>query len=387
MNTTFQFTRYLYEKEEVKISLITSILNKKEDDALFWAFELFYSGFTSELTELIWELYYNFYATMNPGFEKFLSIKMKIQTTTECDNNDAKLMASLISNFIIRPHTVDVFILRQMVKQYDFDINTQDISEMINLLEADDFVMLAYLVMNTGEETQLLEIHLSIITYFTKMGLTLNSKHEVDSYKKITSVLENIINKQTVLLSRIIHYSVLMKKIPLGKNLFIQIDFSEITMYETVEPIFRPRDECSLLPTLPAYKILPIATKLYIDEHNYLSLFQLKREKHDIVEAYRCHWEYHASFSPLWNERIKMYNGIIEHDRTKVTFSNDDDLENFYDNYGLEPDEQKKITQEKTIQPIKQERTWLSFYNEHKNKGIVSLEEDYLKDLEKISSI
>ena len=381
MTQTFQFTRYLYEKEEVKISLITSILNKKEDNALFWAFELFYSGFTSELTELIWDLYYNFYATMNPGFEKYLSVKMRIQTTTECDDNDAKLLASLITNFMIRPHTIDVFILRQMVKQYDFDINTQDISEIVNLLEADDFVMLAYLVMNTGEEPKLWEIHLSIIEYFKKMGLTLNCKHEVDSYKKITSVLENIINKQTVLLSRIIHYSVLMKKIPLGKNLFIQVDLSEIIMYETVEPIFEPR-EGELLPTLPAYKILPMASKLRIDEYNYLSLFQLKREKLDIVDAYRSNWEYYASFSPLWQERIKLYNGIIEHDRKKVTFSDDDDLENFYENYGLEPDEQKKETQEKTIQKIKQERTWLSFYNEHKNKGIVDLEEDYLKDLD-----
>jgi hypothetical protein len=384
MNSPFQFTRYLYEKDEVKISLITSILNKKEDDALFWAFELFYSGFTSELTELIWELYYNFYATMNPGFEKYLSVKMRIPTTSECDDTDAKLLASLISNFMIRPHTVDVFILRQMVKQYDFDINAQDISEIINLLEADDFVMLAYLVMNTDKESQLLEIHLSIIAYFKKMGLTLNSICEVDSYKKITSILEHIINKQTVLLSRIIHYSVLMKKIALGKNLFIQIDLSEIIMYETVEPIFKPR-EGALLPTLPAYKILPTATKLHIDKHNYLSLFQLKREKLDIVEAYRCNWEYHASFSPLWQERIKLYNGIIEHDRRKVTFSNDDDLENFYENYGLEPDEQKKETQDKSIQKIKQERTWLSFYNEHKNKGIVMLEDDYLKDMDKIS--
>ena len=157
------------------------------------------------------------------------------------------------------------------------------------------------------------------------------------------------------------------------------------TEQKTIEPIFKPINEVSLLPTLPAYKILPTATKLYIDTNNYLSLFQLKREKHDIVEAYRSNWEYYASFSPLWQERIKMYNGIIEHDRKKVTFISDDDLENFYENYGLEPDEQKKETQEKTIQQIKQERTWLSFYNEHKHKGIVALEEDYLKDMDKIT--
>ena len=41
MNYDLQFTRYLYEKDEVKLSLIISILNKKEE-AIFWAYELFY---------------------------------------------------------------------------------------------------------------------------------------------------------------------------------------------------------------------------------------------------------------------------------------------------------------------------------------------------------
>ena len=64
-----QFTRYLYEKDEVKISLIMSILNKK-DDAIFWAYELYYSGFQNELVDLFWSLYYDFYYTLNPSFEK-----------------------------------------------------------------------------------------------------------------------------------------------------------------------------------------------------------------------------------------------------------------------------------------------------------------------------
>ena len=46
------FTRYLYVKDEVRISLLVSIL-KKSDDALFWAYELYYSGFKNELFELI----------------------------------------------------------------------------------------------------------------------------------------------------------------------------------------------------------------------------------------------------------------------------------------------------------------------------------------------
>jgi hypothetical protein len=38
-NSGLVFTRYLYIKDEVKIALLISILNKS-DDAIFWAYEL-----------------------------------------------------------------------------------------------------------------------------------------------------------------------------------------------------------------------------------------------------------------------------------------------------------------------------------------------------------
>lgn len=56
-------------------------------------------------------------------------------------------------------------------------------------------------------------------------------------------------------------------------------------------------------------------------------------------------------------------------------------MERFYQNYGLEPDEQKIEIQEKTIQNIKQEKTCLQFYKKHKNHGIVDIEEEYLNDM------
>ena len=73
-SVSFVFTRYLYEKEEVKLALLFALLNKK-DDAIFWAYELYYSGFSDELVELLWKMYYDFYATLNPKFEKYLLSK------------------------------------------------------------------------------------------------------------------------------------------------------------------------------------------------------------------------------------------------------------------------------------------------------------------------
>jgi hypothetical protein len=37
-------TRYLYNKSEVEISFTKSLFDRKPDDALFWGYELYYSG-------------------------------------------------------------------------------------------------------------------------------------------------------------------------------------------------------------------------------------------------------------------------------------------------------------------------------------------------------
>ena len=44
------FTRYLYLHDEVKIALMASLLNKS-NASIFWAYELYYSGFENELVE------------------------------------------------------------------------------------------------------------------------------------------------------------------------------------------------------------------------------------------------------------------------------------------------------------------------------------------------
>jgi hypothetical protein len=70
------FTQYLYIKEEVILALLVSILNKS-DKAIFWAYELYYSGFKYELLNLIWKIYYDFFATLNPAYESYLFKKHK----------------------------------------------------------------------------------------------------------------------------------------------------------------------------------------------------------------------------------------------------------------------------------------------------------------------
>ena len=73
-------------------------------------------------------------------------------------------------------------------------------------------------------------------------------------------------------------------------------------------------------------------------------------------------------FSPLWRARISANNGTIDKEAKAVTFEDDDDLEQFYEKYGLDPDEQRLDVQQISTGLISREATWSKFYSKN---GIV----------------
>ena len=58
------------------------------------------------------------------------------------------------------------------------------------------------------------------------------------------------------------------------------------------------------------------------------------------AEDYLHHWLYYASFSRVWKERIRNHGGTVNHTIRMVEFPTDETMEDFYDRYGYEPDEQ-----------------------------------------------
>ena len=395
MSNELQFTRYLYEKDEVKLSLIICILNKQEE-SVFWAYELYYSGFKLELIDIFWSIYYDFYYTLNPSFEKYLQTKLKnnLDFDTSCEN----YISMIVNNFMIRPHTMDIFMLKKIVDICDFDnsdIQKYNISgnfEIINselnsVLEAKDFMMLASLILTGIKEEHIIATFKASLDYFvTDIGLKIDSKKSVIEFEKYLNNKYHNDNKRVILLSRIVHYFVVMNNIKLGKNIYVHIEPEDVILYETICADLTEKDKRTILP---ARKILPLAKIYSIDNDNYLSLFDLKREKQDIKIAYYYNWIYHSSFSPLWRSRILKHCGRIDEKNKKIIFEEEEDSDDneqaFYDEFGYEPDEQKIDIQNKTIQEIKKERTWLSFYNEHKNNGIIEIDDDILNDIDKLT--
>ena len=373
MNKEIQFTRYLYEKDEVKLALILCILNKKAEEAIFWAYELYYSGFQSELTDVFWSLYYDFYYTLNPSFEKYLQTRLKKNLALDTDS--VNYISMIVNNFMIRPHSMDIFMLKQIVEICDFDkTDIQDYidspgnnmevmrRELITALRTKDFMMLASLILTDIKDEHIDEAFEVATNYFvTEMGL----KKKVPNYDKQSS------NKRVLILCRIVHYFTATAKKKLGKNLYVHVEPEEVVLYETIH-VGLPR------------KILRLAKIYTIDSDNYLSLFDLKRETQDIKTAYYYDWLYYASHSPLWKSRILKHNGVIDQKKHKVEFD-DDDIDEFYDNYGYEPDEQSTEVENKTIQDIRKERNWLSFYKEHNINGVVEIEDDILSSIDKIT--
>lgn len=375
MNKEIQFTRYLYEKDEVKLALILCILNKKEE-SIFWAYELYYSGFQSELVDVFWSLYYDFYYTLNPSFEKYLQTRLKKDLALDTDS--VNYVSMIVNNFMIRPHSMDIFMLKQIVDICDFDkTDIQDYidssgnnieimrKELITALRTKDFMMLASLIL-IDIKYEHIDTMFEVATDYlmTEDGV----KKKVPDYDKQST------NKRVLILCRIIHYFTVISNKKLGKNLYVHVEPEEVVLYETI----------NISVDLVPRKILRLAKIYAIDSYNYLSLFDLKRETQDIKKAYYYDWLYYASHSPLWKSRILKHNGVIDAENKKVEF-NDDDIEEFYDKYGYEPDEQSREVENRTIQDIIKERNWQTFYKEHNINGVVEIEDDILSGIDKIT--
>jgi hypothetical protein len=318
--------------DEVKLSLMMSILDKRKDEALFWAFELYHSGFVTELGELILNIYDDFYATLNPTFEKHVTNQT---TITETD------LYEIISNMMTKQHNADVYLLKKIVEQFEIESSTDD-SDLLAfasfILEEPDTSLVLTTLQNLGVFKLSLQAPRKLM--LVRFMQHKQKQHDIESGSTKKRVL--FIKKK-------------------NDNDMYEVDIANVR----------------------TYKILELVTKYGIDEHNYLSLFNLKRDREDIVGAYRNYWLGCAARSPVWLSRILAHGGSVT-EAGMVVFENDELEQEFANKYNLEPDEQKLETQNKTTQYIKKERTWAGFCKEHNAKGLVKFDEDILADLIKV---
>lgn len=388
-DNSFIFTRYLYEKEEVEIHLLLSFLYKKQEDALFWAYELFYSGFEKDLVNYLFKIYYYFYASLNPGLESFLIKKSKELCDVSLVLEKSKIIAFIVENLLIRPFNMDVFFLYNIYHSFEISFHQSFPSLKLNEIWTKLF--------GSEKEMEKINIELWLFLLFKSifqdslfilgdlidyLDLDINKEMFLLNYKKTIKYILDYknVNEKIMLLSKILYLYGLKIKKKMGKNLYIYIKSEDLVRYETIQVDLDQKNQ------FPAYKILSVATNLNVEPDQCSNLFTLKRETEDIRNAYLNHWLFYASKSPLWYKRIQDCKGKVDEIKKQVFFEEDDLLEAFYDIYGYEPEEQKRNVQNKSLGEEKigiKSKNWFTLYKEFGIKNcFIDLDEDYIEQLE-----
>lgn len=249
-NNTIVLSRYLYSIADVKQSLFLSILEHNTEQALFWGYELYFSGFQEETFDYL----------------------MNIART--------------------------VF----QLELFDCDED----NDMIYWVDYCKFVW----------------------------NLSPNESHH-----QIGSCIITMCNHDHNLVPFIDKYfHINVEKIDwLEKNAYINMKPKEVEKY----------NEDYSKKDIKLYKVLQHARKYAVNK-TYNKLFETYRpEKPE--EVYFDNWLYHASISPVWEERIAEYGGKVDEENNKIVFRNEDLEEEFYEKWNYEPDEQSLETHQKAM--------------------------------------
>ena len=214
-------TRYLYNKEAVITSLEMSILSSDYDKSLFWAYELYYSGFQEETIDIILQIFENMFSKNHKRLGLYIQKKI-----TE-NPNAPNLIAIIIKNLTMK---------------------NPDVMESMN-----------------------------------------------------------------------------------GK--FVNVKEHHIEEYKIVEPT-----------TVCNWKFLPSVCRYPVFSKKHSKQHQAK-----LLNIFREHWLYHASFSPIWRDRIYGYNGKIDKKNKCITFENEENFEEFHNQYSYDSDEQPLELQKKCV--------------------------------------
>ena len=106
-NKNLVLTRYLYSKTEVEQSLLLALLEHNMAESKFWAYELYFSGFKTDIFEYIMRTFDFFYKKENKSLENFI-----IKTTEEWQQDQTKdyLLGTIVGTLATRNYRIDDFI-------------------------------------------------------------------------------------------------------------------------------------------------------------------------------------------------------------------------------------------------------------------------------------
>ena len=346
MNTNIVFSRYLYNVDEVLLTFVERLLKQSSlEECYFWIYEYYKSGFEKETWNFIWKVYYDFYAYNFPKMErKIIQFYKKWKTTHDFINimhivkNLHRFTPKATSKIMLLRTYYSTRLVRIFKQNPKFKLEVECTNKYEELLVRSIFEKCwestAYYlkkIIKSSNSSKLLENIL-------KKKIKTNHFYEDEFHQLIIKIINNKDESKWY-----IHKTSIEEM-----NKVLESDQKAIGNYDTVNYIYK---------TLEQKRLYGISTKI--------GCFKLNRFNINLNEIFWYNWEYYAYFSPLWKKRFDKYEIKIDNENKKIEFIGskaDDDCENFYENYGYEPDEQKKEVQEKSTKDIPKKRldTWIN---------------------------
>jgi hypothetical protein len=349
-----EFTRYLYIKDEVILSFVNSILKKKNiNEAYFWFSELYYSKYN--VSEILLKIYYDFYYLDNIHFEKYLFKKI-------FSKEDDKLLnyLSIIKNLFNLSISCNVFLHRQSyLNKSDLKVTFKGRSpKWIKNIHKDYHLILRcldkgnmacfYSNLKKLNKEQLEEFINQLKIYNPNLNIEINSYHfKYDISHILMAYLTRFNNKM---------------EFPEKKKLFVLANNNEIDQVKNTNIPIPPRNftdsKNNTHKINQIRKTLDLKRDYSIDKD--IVCFDFVRRYIDnkcLLDKYYYNWEYYAYNCDLWKKRMDNYQVTFDvnktcnnqHEFNFICFPNDDLIEDFYEKYGYETDEQTKEVTEKSL--------------------------------------
>jgi hypothetical protein len=320
-------------------------------------------------------MYYDFYFVNNPRLEPHIREKEKLWR----QNGGVHYVAGVISNLVSSVPSDTVFIMRQYVERVvrspqgseerefvargrpprwcsDYDIKYRPLLMSIYKEEFRTIALHVNHLLN-NENANHADIFAVLLRYFASMRQTNYLDYDtcIKSYAKIVERRSASITTYHWFIALIINLMVWRSD---------DVDGFRIHIYDksTLDKI---RTDEEAVETFGVRWTLPY--KRMFGTAQSLDGFALARDGlcGDLHEEALGHWERYIWETPCWRERLVTYNA--KRIGNRIEFDNDDMLEEFYEAYGYEPDEQTTLTQHQSVGPIGS-----SWYESVFNNGVIN---------------
>jgi hypothetical protein len=340
-----QLTNYLYIYDEVKYSLLVSLILKDNfDEVLFWLTEIYESGFYEELWQFTYCIYYDFYAIQNP----YMCNYIKKLNSKWLNDNSIVYFIKCYKNLYFKNISSEIFYIRIFSNNYSklhkserkfklfigrkptiCNSFERKYSLFVWSLQKKHFENIAYF-MNEYDE----KVFEELIKKYIILNDCFNNSNDINNvYYK---------NKKHIALFE--YFSLFYEKNLNTKNVYLSISKKELMLYSEYKSSISP-----------VYKTL--SNKMHYPINYRVSKFNLNRdniEYNELKNLFWYHWQVLCYNTPCWKKRFEEHNIKLIQKSNKVylQYPNDNVFEEFWEKYDYEFDEQSKETQNKALRQL-----------------------------------